>query len=268
MLPVLFRIPDFIPLLGGKALHTYGLMVALGFFFGLMFVKRETKRVGLNENQMLDLFFYLAIAGLVGSRVLYIINSTDNFWSDPLVFFRVWEGGLVFQGGVIASLFVSIYYMKKHRLPFYKCADVYSPALSLGHALGRLGCFFAGCCYGEQCDINNPLAIVFPLNSDTIAPPGIPLYPTQLMESFGEFAIFGFLLFYRRRKPFDGAVFLMYLMTYSVLRSVVEVFRGDKIRGFVIEPYLSNGQFISLIAIVGSLFLWTYLKKKNGTVKK
>lgn len=268
MYPVLFRFPEFIPLLGGKGLHTYGLMVALGFLFGMIYIKRECRRVALNEDQAMDLFFYVAIAGLVGSRIFYIINSVDNFWSDPLVFFRVWEGGLVFQGGVILSVIVAFYYMKKNRMPFFKYTDVFTPALSLGHAMGRLGCFFAGCCYGKQCDLDNPLALVFPTIPDGVAPPGIPLYPTQLMESFGEFAIFGLLLLFRGRKPFDGAVFLSYLIAYSLLRSTVELFRGDVIRGFVIEPYLSNGQFISLIAIVVSLFLWVYLRKKSVLGKK
>lgn len=263
MFPVLFQFPDFLPLLGGKSLHTYGLMVALGFLFGMIYVRRESRRVGLNEDQVMDLFFYLAVAGLVGSRILYVMVSVDDFWSDPMVFFRVWEGGLVFQGGVIGSLLVAVFYIRKHKLPFYLCADTFVPALSLGHALGRLGCFFAGCCYGKQCGLYDAFCLVFPHNPDTVAPPGIPLMPTQLMESFGEFMLFGFLIFYRWRKPFDGAVFLMYLMTYSVLRSIVEVFRGDTVRGFVIEPYLSNGQFISLIAFLASLFLWVYLKNTN-----
>lgn len=268
MYPVLLRFPEFIPLLGGKGLHTYGLMVALGFLFGMIYVKNECRREGLDENRAMDLFFYVAIAGLLGSRIFYIINSVDDFWSDPLIFFRVWEGGLVFQGGVICSVVVAVYYWRKYPFPFFKYADAFSPALSLGHALGRLGCFFAGCCYGQQCDIGNPFALVFPHTPDTVAPPGIPLYPTQLMEAFGEFAILGFLLLFRTRRPFYGAIFLAYLMSYGVLRSIVEMFRGDVIRGFVIKPYLSNGQFISLIAIVISLFLWVYLSKKNQIGRK
>lgn len=255
-------------MVGGTSLHTYGLMVALGFLFGMIFIKRESRRVGLDENRIMDLFFYVAIAGLVGSRLLYVLVSVEDFWSDPLVLFRVWEGGLVFQGGVIGSLIVAVFFIRKQALPYFKCADVFVPALSLGHALGRLGCFFAGCCFGRPCDAESWYGLVFPHNPETIAPAGIPLYPTQLMESFGEFAIFGFLLFYRRRKPFDGAVFLMYLMLYSILRSFGEVFRGDTIRGFVIDPYLSNGQFISLITVIVSLFLWIYLKKKSGVLKK
>jgi phosphatidylglycerol---prolipoprotein diacylglyceryl transferase len=263
MHPELFSFPDFIPLIGGRAIHVYGLMIALAFLFGMYWTKREARRLGINEKNILDLFFYTLIAGLVGARILYVIQSVDNFWQDPLILIRVWEGGLVFQGGVIGSFIVAIWYCRRHEMRFMQNADVFAPALSFGHALGRIGCFFAGCCYGKQCAVDFPLAIVFPQIAGGIAPAGVPLYPTQLLESFGEILIFTFLVSYRKRKKFDGAVILLYLILYSVLRSFLEVFRGDGIRGFVIEPYLSNAQFISLIMVIVSMVFWFYLKKKE-----
>lgn len=263
MHPIFFRFPQFIPLIGGRAIHGYGVMIALGFLLGMIYAKRESKRVGLDPERVLDLFFWTMVAGLVGSRLLYIVNSVDHFWTDPLVVFRVWEGGLVFQGGLLGGLPVAWWYVRKHDLPFTKVTDIFTPPLALGHALGRIGCFLAGCCYGLQCAIGFPLAVVFPENPDTVAPTGIPLYPTQLAESFGEFVLFAFLLWYRKRKPFDGAVLLVYLAVYSVLRSVIEVYRGDKIRGFIIEPYLSVAQFISLLTIIAVWFVWIALKKKS-----
>jgi phosphatidylglycerol:prolipoprotein diacylglycerol transferase len=262
MHPILFTLPDFIPFLGGRAIHVYGVMIALGFLFGLAFVKRESRRVGLPEQEVMDLFFYLILSGIVGSRILYFINSA-NLWNDPLAFFRIWEGGLVFQGGVIACILVTIWFCRKHQLSFFKVADTFVPALALGHAMGRIGCFFAGCCFGRECDIHFPLAVMFPNIPNGIAPPGIPLYPVQLFESFGEFVLFAILLTYRRRKRFDGEVFLLYIILYAILRSVVETFRGDTIRGFVIEPYLSSGQFISLISLIVAIFLWFILKKRS-----
>jgi len=266
MHPVLFTFPEFLPLIGGYNIRVYGFLVALGFLLALIYVKKESRRVGLNPDRTMDLFFYIAIFSIVGARVFYIINSVGaDFFSDPLMIFRFWEGGLVFQGGIIGAIAVGIYYVRKHKMGVFKTGDVFAPGLALGHAVGRIGCFFAGCCYGKQCDLDYPLRVVFPHDPLSVAPPGIAVYPTQLFESLGEFAIFGFLLWYRRRKPFDGAMFLMYLMVYSVLRSILEIYRGDQIRGFVVEPYLSNGQFLSVVTIIVCLFLWVYLKRGKAS---
>lgn len=261
MHPILFTFPDWLPLIGGKSIHIYGLMIATGFLVGLQWAKYEAKRLSLDVKLIMDIFFYGIIAGLVGARILYIINSVDDFWSDPLVLFRVWEGGLVFQGGVIATIIVIIWLCRRYKLPFFETADVFAPALAIGHAFGRIGCFFAGCCYGKACDVNFPLGVVFPDRPDGIAPSGIPLYPVQLFESFGEILIFLFLVFYRKKKQFDGEVTLFYLMMYSILRSFNELFRGDHVRGYVLEPFVSIGQFISLVTIIICIFLWVYLKK-------
>lgn len=267
MHPILFKFPQNFPLIGGRGVHVYGVMIALGFLFGMWWVKREAKRQGLDVPRTLDLFFYVVVAGLVGSRILYVIHSVNDFWSDPLVLFRVWEGGLVFQGGVIGSLIVMIWYMRRHRMPMLRTMDVFSPPLSLGHGIGRIGCFFAGCCYGKQCPIDFPLALIFPDVEGGVAPPGIPLYPTQLMESLGEVVLFTFLVFFRKRKPFNGSVTLLYLTLYSLLRAGMELLRGDVIRGFVVEPYLSNAQFISLITVGVCAFLWVYLAKRARLAK-
>lgn len=267
MFPVLFRFPDSWPLIGTHGIHSYGVMVALGFLFGMRFVKRESERVHLDSEKMLDLFFWIMVWSIVGARTLYIINSANHFWSDPLMLFRIWEGGLVFQGGVIASIITAWVFLKRHKIPFFKVSDVFAPALALGHALGRIGCFFAGCCFGRECALPFPISTTFPFNPDSVAPAGIALYSTQLMESAGEFFIFAILFWYRKRKPFDGAVFLSYIIGYSLLRSLVETLRGDSIRGFVIDPYLSVAQFISLLAIIIALFLWSHLQGKTQSRK-
>lgn len=275
MHPILFNFPDWLPIIGGRGLHTYGLMIALGFLFGLWWSRREAKRLNLDENLVVDTFFYTLIAGLVGSRVLYVIHSVPDFWSDPLVVFRVWEGGLVFQGGVIGGVIVLYLLAKKGGLSFFQMLDVYVPALSFAHALGRIGCFFAGCCHGGVCPVDYPLAVTFPKlidqfgNSIGAAPANIPLYPTQLFESGGELLIFALLCFVRLRKPFHGAVFAFYLMIYSILRFALEFYRGDLDRGFFIEPAvsggfsLSNGQFLAILGFLFGLIIWFYQKQKQ-----
>lgn len=266
MYPILFQFPEFLPLIGGKAIHVYGVMVALGFVVGMIYIRRESARVGVDPEKAMDLFFYLIVAGIVGARILYFINSAKLEIQDPLAFFRVWEGGLVFQGGVIACVGVAIWYSRRHGIPFFRIGDIFAPALALGHGIGRIGCFFAGCCYGRQCDINFPLAVTFPhLENHGIAPYGVPLYPTQLFEAAGEFLIFTILLLYRGRKTFEGGVVLLYFIMYAVLRSIVETLRGDQVRGFIIEPWLSRAQGISLLMVLVAVGLWFYLKKNFPT---
>lgn len=266
MHPVLLYLPDFIPYLGGKPIHTYGVLVALGFFCGMLWVKRESLKVGLNQDQMIDLFFYIVLSGLLGSRLMYFLVSVPDFWSDPLQFFRLWEGGLVFYGGLIAAVIVIVIYTRKYKLNFLKVADVFSPGVAIGHVFGRLGCLGAGCCFGREAPLGAWYGIIFPHTDYTIAPFGVPLFPTQLMESFGELMIFLFLIWFRRRKKFEGELFLLYIILYPILRSVIEMFRGDKIRGFVIEDVLSTSQFISLVWVAVAVTVWLGVLRKKKTV--
>lgn len=264
MHPILIEFPEWLPLLGGRAIHTYGLMVALGFFVAMLWVKKESKRVELPVQAMMDLFFYCIVAAIVGSRILYVLISVPSWWKDPLVFFRFWEGGLVFYGGMILTVLTVVYYTRKKQMPYFKVADVLIPGLAIGHAIGRLGCFAAGCCHGKEAG-DSIFAVVFPEHPDSVAITGVPLYPTQLFEAFGEMTLFAFLVFLSYRKKFHGEVFLLYIILYPILRSILEIFRGDQIRGFLIEGVLSTSQFISLIWVTVAMVLWLgFLRKKNS----
>ncbi len=263
MFPILFKIPEWFPLLGGRALHVYGLMTAIGFMSGLFWVRYEAKRVDLNPEKLMDLFFAIVLASVVGARLLFVFVSVNNWWEDPLVFFRIWEGGLVFYGGLIGAVLTSVWTIHRHRLPFFRVADVFAPGIALGHAFGRLGCLAAGCCYGRPAPLGSWLSVIFPETEYSIAPSGIPLYSTQLMESFGLFCIFLFLFFFRKRKKFNGEVFLLYLILYPFLRIVMETFRGDKIRGVFWGGSVSTSQLISLIWIVVALIVWCSLLRRK-----
>lgn len=261
MHPVLFTIPLF----GGIPIATYGVLVATAFLVGMLWVKYEARRVGADPEKALDLVFYIIIAAIVGSRVLHVIVADfDRFLANPLILFKFWEGGLVFYGGFLASQAVGFWFLWKHHLPPLVYYDIFTPALSLGHAIGRIGCFFAGCCHGRPTPGHPWYAVVFPDVARSSAPSGIPLYPTQLMESAGEFSIFLLLLLVRSRKKFDGQIFASYLMAYAVLRSTIEYFRGDVERGFVIDPWLSTSQFISMVIFLVGLSLFMVQTKKRG----
>lgn len=260
MYPVLFKIPIF----GGVTIYTYGAMVALGFVAALIWITRESRRAGLDPSKAMDLAFYVIVSAIIGSRILHVfVSERQQFLENPLMLLKIWEGGLVFYGGLIAAIAVSVWYMRRHRIPVLPMTDVFAPAIALGHAVGRMGCFLAGCCYGRVVDHPAWYSIVFPENAGSFAPTGVPLYPTQLMESLGEFSIFAFLAVLSRRKKFDGQVIAVYLMVYAILRVVIEFFRGDVVRGFLIEPYLSTSQFISFLVFVSGALLYAVLWRRT-----
>lgn len=260
MHPVLFEIP----LAGGLKVHAYGLMVAIGFLAALAWIRYQAKREGLSPQAMTDFAFWLMLAALVGSRLAFLIVDWRYYLQDPLAALRIWEGGLVFYGGLIACILTAWLYLGRHGLNFWKVADVFMPGVALGHAFGRIGCFLAGCCYGKTCDPHAWYAVVYPARPEGLAPAGIPLYPSQLFESAAEFLIFLFLAWRSRKKGFDGQILLLYLITYAILRYVIEFFRGDRERGFVVPGWLSTSQMLSLVLLAAALAVLFYRRGRKS----
>lgn len=261
MYPVLFTIPLF----GGITIHSYGVMVALGFVAAILWVTYESKRLGQDPARAMDLVFYIILSAIVGSRILHVaIAERERFIDNPLMIFKIWEGGLVFYGGLIAAVAVGIWYVRRHRMPVLLTCDIFAPAISIGHAIGRIGCFLAGCCYGRPVDHPAWYSLTFPVLPKTFAPTGIALYPAQLMEAGGEFLIFLSLVIFRRWKRFDGQIIATYLMLYAILRSFNECFRGDSERGFVVGEWLSTSQFISIILFIAGAALYVKFWRRKG----
>lgn len=240
--------------IGPLTIHTYGFLIACGFLIALSVIKRLAIRSKLDVERTLDLTFWCLFVGFIGARLLYVITRLNDFIADPIAVFKIWEGGLVFFGGPIAAIPFAIWYTKKHRMPIWKTLDVITPGLVIAHAFGRLGCFSAGCCYGKPTD--GPFGIRF--HSDLVAAPfrGIPLHPTQLYESFSLFILFTGLLYIYKKRIFDGQIALSYLLIYPIIRSIIEIFRGDLIRGFVIDNLLSTSQFISILVFIGTAIVF------------
>ena len=261
MFPVLFEIP------GGLKVHAYGLMVAVGFLAALAWVRYQSKREGIPTQAMTDFAFWLMVAAIVGSRLAFIAVDWRYYTENPLAALRVWEGGLVFYGGLIACIFTAWFYLKKHRLNFWKVADIFMPGVALGHGFGRVGCFLAGCCHGRTCDPKAWYAVVFPARPEGLAPPGIPLYPVQLIEAAAEFLIFALLAWKSRKKAFDGQILLLYLMTYALVRIGIELLRGDKERGFVLQGWLSTSQLLSGILLIAALAVLIYRRGRNHEIR-
>src|SRR5438270_6350328 len=178
--------------------HTYGILIAVAFLAAMQLAGRAARRAGLDRERVMDLCFWILLAAMVGSRVLFIVVNWDEYARNPADIFAIWKGGLVFYGGFIGAVLASIWHMRKHQMSFFPYADAIIPSVAIGHAIGRLGCFSAGCCWGGACDPHLPWAAHFPLESlayqsqlaSGLIHPGalhiIPINPTQLCETLGE----------------------------------------------------------------------------------
>ncbi|MDH5542530.1 MAG: prolipoprotein diacylglyceryl transferase [Nitrospinota bacterium] len=256
MFPVLLKI-------GPVTLYSYGLMIATAFLVGALLISKRAEIEGEDPQKALDLAFYCIVAALIGSRLLYVIVEWESYISRPLNVFKVWEGGLVFYGGFIGAALTGFWFVRKEKLHPWKMADLAAPSIALGHSIGRLGCLFAGCCYGGPTDSWIGITFTDPM---AIAPKGIALYPTQLFESFVEFSIFLVLIAVRPHKKFHGQLFLMWMFLYALGRFIVEFFRGDDRGAFMFG--FSPSQSIAIAVFLLAGILLTKLLSSNRNSKK
>ena len=254
MYPIILQINGF-------AIHTYGVFVALGVLAGVFFAKLEARRAGMPEEKILDLCFFIIVAAIIGSRIFYVATLPSHFMSHPLEIFMIWKGGLVFYGGFIGAVAAALLYVRIQRLSLGKCADIAGLSIPLGHFLGRLGCLSAGCCYGKPSDV--PWAVTFS-HPEALAPLHTALHPTQLYHSAGNLAIFLLLFSIRRKKRFDGQIFWLYVLLYGVIRSGIEVFRGDPRGGMILGGLsVSQGIGLSLAAAAALALLISWKRRKS-----
>ncbi len=253
MYPVLIR-------LGPLTIHTYGFLIAVGFLIGLWLAVRQGKKEGIPVNKILDLGFYILLAAIIGSRLFFILINFNHYAQNPADIFKIWEGGLVFYGGVLLALPTVVWYVKKNGMGIWKTADIFAPSIAIGHVFGRLGCLAAGCCYGRTAE-TLPWGIVF-TDPECLAPTNLLLHPTQLYESAGELLNFFILITLRKYKSFNGQLFMMYLILYAVLRFFVEFFRGDVARGFLVS-HLSVSQGISILMFLAGIAGLMILRRKK-----
>jgi phosphatidylglycerol:prolipoprotein diacylglycerol transferase len=242
-------------------IHTYGFLVALGFLAGIGFAVWRAKKEGLPTDKIIDLSFYILLAAIIGSRLLFIIINAGHYIEHPLDVVKIWEGGLVFYGGVLLAVPTALWYVRNAGLGLWNTADIFAPAVAIGHAFGRLGCFAAGCCYGKISEAF-PWSVIF-TDPECLAPLNIALHPVQLYEAAGEFMNFFILAGLMRYKKFDGQLFMTYLLLYGTLRFVVEFFRGDTARGFLVGP-VSVSQGISILMVLSALAGFALLRRRNS----
>jgi phosphatidylglycerol:prolipoprotein diacylglycerol transferase len=252
--PILFEI-------GPVRIYTYGFFIALAFITGILWSSHEAKRLGENPERIMDLGFLITISAIVGARILFILLNFQEYLEHPSNIVKIWEGGLVFHGGLIASILAGLFYFKKKQLRPWKYADILSPALALGQVIGRIGCLMAGCCYGRETSC--PWGIRF-TDPHSLATLNVPLHPTQIYESIGTLLIFVTLLGLRKRKSFEGQVFWVYIALYSIARFTIDFFRGDETRPFFYHT-LSLTQVLGVVLFASSIYMLWALRKKVAT---
>ncbi len=232
--------------LGPITLRTYGALVVVAFLSALHLVRAGGRLRAIQEAFLLDLVALLIITGLIGARLFYVLLNLPAYVAHPLDIFKIWEGGLVFYGGFLLAAIAGIAFCSRRKIRVGKVADCLAPALALGQAIGRLGCFFAGCCYGKPTAL--PCAARFK-DPASLAPLGIDLHPTQIYESLGDLLIATILWIQLARRPDSrGGIFWLYLLLYGALRFSIEFLRGDD-RGPTVGG-LYPSQLIALAAIV------------------
>jgi phosphatidylglycerol:prolipoprotein diacylglycerol transferase len=222
--------------LGPVTLYSYGAMLAFAFIAGTFFAASRARKQSIDQNRIIDLSLVIVISSLIGARLFFVALNLSFYKNNLIDVFKIWEGGLVFYGGFIFAFVSAVFFLKKNRLNVWKVADIFSAPLALGIAIGRIGCFLNGCCYGK---VSQRFGVCFPAKDN---PPAfaqqvfegiipqtavcsIPVIPTQLYESGACLMIFFLILALERKKRFDGFSFWIFVMLYSLFRFIIEGFR-------------------------------------------
>jgi phosphatidylglycerol---prolipoprotein diacylglyceryl transferase len=239
---------------GSFYIPTYEVLVALGFLAGLTVTMRLTRRLGLPADKIANLAIYCAIAGIAGAKLFMFLFDLGDYIRDPGQIFtlQTLQAAGVFHGGFIVALLFAVWYMRKHSLPVLNTMDVFAPGIVLGQAIGRIGCFAAGCCWGKECSL--PWGVRFRSDFAAPVPLGKTLHPAQLYESAADLLIFAILYRQAGRRHPAGQIMGFYLILYSTARFVIEFFRVHE--QALVGPF-SLTQWIALALLgVGIALLW------------
>ena len=252
MHPILFQAGPF-------TVYSYGVLVATGVLLGLWYARRQAPHAGLNPDHVWNLGIYMVLTALIMAKIWLVASDASYYWSHPAEIFSLStiQSGGTFYGGVVGAVLVVAFYTYFYKIPILPLTDTYAAALPLGHAVGRLGCFMAGCCYGKETSV--PWAVVFknPVTARLVGTPlDVPLHPTQLYEAGLESLNFLFLIWLGRRQQFKGQIFGSYLILYGIERGSLEFLRGDPGRTLLFNNAVSLMQIVSVCMIAFGAFLW------------
>ena len=242
--------------IGPVTVHGYGVMIAIGILAAFWLSEKLAKDHGLDEERIDSFVFFVIIFGYACSKLLYTITVFDQFIENPLSVIS--SGGWVVYGGVIGGILGGYLYCRHYGWDFRHYFNVLIPCVALAQGFGRIGCFFAGCCYGIE--THSAIGVTFPVTS--LCPVGHPVIPTQLIMSAGDFLIFAILCRNLQKGKHPETTAALYMILYSIGRFAIEFIRGDINRGFV--GVLSTSQFISVFVFLAGIYLMIQAKNKNS----
>jgi phosphatidylglycerol:prolipoprotein diacylglycerol transferase len=252
VLPILLHFGRF-------SLPTYGFLAAVGLLAGLAISVRHAARRGMDPDKTWNLGILAILAGIVGAKLLLVVNDRAFYWAHPreILTLATLQAGGVWSGGLVAAVLVSWWYIRRNHIPLLKTCDVFAPGIALGHAIGRLGCFAAGCCWGKPTTLPWGVTFTNPLAGQLVGTPlGVRLHPTQLYEMALELGNFFLLSWALRRKQFDGQVIGAYMFVYGFVRYFLEFLRDDPERGSVLHGLMSGTQLLAIGLVIAGGLLW------------
>lgn len=233
MHPILFKI-------GPIYIYSREAFLFFAFIVGMLIARRKGLSVRISQRIIIKLTICIFFSSLIGARLLYAIENLDWYIVHPKEIFS--RAGSSFDGGLLLSLGVTFLYLYKHKCKpsFLLMGDIFAPSIAIGEAIGRLGCFLSGCCYGKPTHL--PWGVIFPPLSLPYQHFGdIPLHPTQLYLVLTN--TFIFLILYRTKPSSEGKIFLSYLILHSAFRFMIEFTRGN-------SPYILFGLTISQVVAI------------------
>jgi len=246
--------------IGPLTIYSYGMMVAIAFLLGIFIARLEAKRFKINPELIYDFGFYLVIGSILGARLYYtLFFNLRGFLEEPLSIFKIWQGGISIHGAILGGIITGLVFSKARKINFWQLADLISPSIILGQAIGRIGCFLNGCCFGVPA--KSLFGIKFPKGSlADIAYGGLKVHPTQIYELM--LNLIGFLVLWSVRKKirFSGGLFLIYLMMYAIIRMIVSQFRGDNL--YLLNANFKLADLASAIILIIAMAL--FIKRKNA----
>ncbi len=246
--------------IGSVSIPTFFIMISLSLSFLVIYLSQRAEKTELNRQAVFDMALILMISGFLGGRLMHVFYEEWPYYQKyPVQIFYFWQGGFVFFGGFLLAALSAFVYCKVKKINFLEMADFFAPLLSLSHAFGRLGCFFAGCCFGTKCDL--PWAIE-------------GRHPTTLYLFFGELLIFTYLLFFEKKifklnqPALTGSVFVKWVMLHCFLRLFVEYDRDDFRGAFYNWPLLGRLSISQMICVVLILSCLAFFISRSSAMKK
>jgi phosphatidylglycerol---prolipoprotein diacylglyceryl transferase len=252
MHPILFHF-------GSITVYTYGVLVATGVVLSLLYVRRQAPRAGLDPEKTWNMGIYAILIALLLAKVWLVFSDWNYYMAHPREILSVatFQSGGTFYGGVVGAILTIVLYAHFQKMPLLSVMDTFAAALPLGHAIGRLGCFAAGCCYGKPTAVPWGVTFTNPTAAQIAGTPlGVDLHPTQLYESGAEFLNFLILVWLGGRQRFKGQLLGTYFLLYGAERGTIEFFRGDPGRTMLFHNSVSLMQLVSVVLILIGSFLW------------